>query len=214
MRFIGVKMTEISQLEILLIDDSDSVRNSYRDLFVGVGTKLGLKIKVATAVDGQEGIDAYLRMLSEGGPDAVITDVDMPNKNGYDVVRFIKGFRPVTPVYVMTGDITEEAFREREAEFKRLNADHVYKKPIEVGTMREILDDILAKKRAGYESASTQPTSGSSPSSPPTASANPPALSSRIGGISASDPVIDGMIAEDYLRRQRVQPDQGIQPYR
>jgi CheY-like chemotaxis protein len=66
---------------ILVIDDL----NSIRDLIATVLKGLGHEVKLAE--DGQRGIE-----LLEGlrAFDLVITDINMPNKNGNEVARYIR----------------------------------------------------------------------------------------------------------------------------
>jgi CheY-like chemotaxis protein len=151
-----VEMTEVdlSSLEILLIDDTPEVRESIARLIEGVGKKeLDLDVRVTKAEDGEEGVNTYLRMLgSENGVDAVITDIEMPKKDGYDVLDYIKGLRQLTPVYMATATQKAEDFEERRrmAYERPFPPDGFYQKPIESAVMIEILRDIFAKKVARY----------------------------------------------------------------
>lgn len=79
---------------ILLIDDSLSVRKFVGRMLQGAG------YIVETAVDGEEG----LRKALEGAYQLVITDLEMPKLNGYEVIQALRD-RPQTrtiPILVMT----------------------------------------------------------------------------------------------------------------
>jgi two-component system aerobic respiration control sensor histidine kinase ArcB len=85
---------------ILVIDDLKSIRN----LLATVLKDLGHEVKLAE--DGQKGIE-----LLEGlrAFDLVITDINMPNKNGNEVARYIrKSHISSTPVVAITA-FPEEA---------------------------------------------------------------------------------------------------------
>jgi two-component system, response regulator, stage 0 sporulation protein F len=61
---------------ILVIDDEEGIRALLRMILEGAG------YKVLEAANGREGIDLYRRSLS----DVIITDIDMPELNGLDMI--------------------------------------------------------------------------------------------------------------------------------
>jgi chemosensory pili system protein ChpA (sensor histidine kinase/response regulator) len=81
-------------MRILLIDDSLSIRKFVGKMLQGAG------YDIETAVDGEEG----LRKASAGGYRLIITDLEMPKLNGYEVIQALRD-RPQTkstPILVMT----------------------------------------------------------------------------------------------------------------
>ena len=88
---------------ILVIDDQSSIRT----ILAMVLKELGHEVKLAE--DGQKGIELL------NGPnefDLVITDINMPNKDGNEVARHIRKARcPTVPVVAITG-FPEEAERD------------------------------------------------------------------------------------------------------
>jgi chemosensory pili system protein ChpA (sensor histidine kinase/response regulator) len=81
-------------MRLLLIDDSLSIRKFVGKMLQGAG------YDVETAVDGEEG----LRKASAGGYRLIITDLEMPKLNGYEVIQALRD-RPQTkstPILVMT----------------------------------------------------------------------------------------------------------------
>jgi chemosensory pili system protein ChpA (sensor histidine kinase/response regulator) len=82
------------ELPLLLVDDSLSVRKFVSRMLESAG------YEVETAVDGEEG----LRMANERGYRLIITDLEMPKMNGYEVIQALRS-RPQTqkvPIMVMT----------------------------------------------------------------------------------------------------------------
>lgn len=65
---------------ILTIDDSKTIRDMLRMTLVSAG------FEVLQAVDGQEGVE----MMDRETVDLVITDINMPRMNGYEVVRHLR----------------------------------------------------------------------------------------------------------------------------
>ena len=105
---------------ILVIDDQSSIRT----ILAMVLKDLGHEVKLAE--DGQKGIE-----LLEGPGDfrLVITDINMPNKDGNEVARYIRSFyRSTIPVIAITG------FPE-EAEIELFNYSII--KPFKLENLRE-----------------------------------------------------------------------------
>jgi two-component system chemotaxis response regulator CheY len=79
---------------ILTIDDSKTIRDMLRMTLVDAG------FEVLQAVDGQEGVE----VMDRETVDLVITDINMPRMNGYEVVRNLRD-RPALkglPILVLT----------------------------------------------------------------------------------------------------------------
>jgi two-component system chemotaxis response regulator CheY len=79
---------------ILTIDDSKTIRDMLRMTLVDAG------FEVIQAVDGREGVE----MMDHETVDLVITDINMPRMNGYEVVRDLRS-RPELkglPILVLT----------------------------------------------------------------------------------------------------------------
>jgi two-component system sensor histidine kinase and response regulator WspE len=76
---------------VLVVDDSITVREVERQLLRAHG------YEVAVAVDGQDGWNA----ARAESFDLIVTDVDMPRMNGFDLLRYIRGDTALTRVPVM-----------------------------------------------------------------------------------------------------------------
>ena len=104
---------------VLLVDDSVSVRKFVGQMLERAG------FMVATAIDGVEALER----LAEGPPSVVVTDLEMPRLNGYELIRDLKR-RPATrdiPVVVLTtraGDKHARLARE-------LGISHYMTKPVD-----------------------------------------------------------------------------------
>lgn len=85
---------------ILTIDDSRTIRDMLMVTLSGAG------FNVQQANDGQEGID----VLDKETFDVVITDINMPKKDGYDVIRAMRA-NPAhkgIPILVLTTEADTE----------------------------------------------------------------------------------------------------------
>jgi len=116
---------------ILTVDDSASVRMMVAFTLRKEG------FEVSEAADGVEA----LRVLREGGVDLVIADINMPNMNGFDLLRAIRSDDSLRylPVVVLTTDGQEE----KKEEGRRAGATGWIVKPFRpdqlVGVVKRVL---------------------------------------------------------------------------
>jgi len=83
---------------ILVSDDDEATRETVRDVFLQQGCS------VTACIDGKAAIEAVRAHATAGTPfDLVISDIRMPDANGYEVFRASKDAHPETPVILMTG---------------------------------------------------------------------------------------------------------------
>jgi len=90
----------VNNIRILTIDDSKTMRDMLMLTLVDAG------FDVIQAVDGKDGVD----MLERENVDVVITDINMPRMDGYEVVRQLRA-RPehkTTPILVLTTESEAE----------------------------------------------------------------------------------------------------------
>ena len=124
-------------MHILVIDDEPRLSGQLRLLLEGQG------YSVATAVGGAAGI----AVLQTNDIDAVLTDVTMPDVDGYAVLQWVREHRTDTPVIVMTGyGSLESATRAL-----RLGAYDYVLKPFSLPTVQAALNraaSVVAKRRA------------------------------------------------------------------
>ncbi len=95
-----------------------------------------------TVVEAANGFEA-LKKLPEFPPDLLITDINMPDINGLEVVRFVKGnprYRHI-PVIIVT---TEGRDVDRERGMK-LGADRYIIKPFRSDELKRHVRELLAK---------------------------------------------------------------------
>jgi CheY-like chemotaxis protein len=83
---------------VLVVDDSATDRR----LAGGLLEKVGCTVRYAA--DGREA----LRQLAVEPPDLVLTDLQMPNLNGLELVAAVKNDYPLVPVILMTAQGSEE----------------------------------------------------------------------------------------------------------
>lgn len=115
--------------KLLIADDKESIRDLLEAAFSDQGYELAL------AADGAEAI----RQLKLSPFDVVITDLQMPEKNGIDVLRAAKETAPDTEVIVITAYGTVESVKEA----MRLGAFDYISKPLEISELERKVQRIL-----------------------------------------------------------------------
>lgn len=118
---------------ILIVEDSGTMRS----LLVQALEDLDPDAKIDEAQNGFEA----LRMLPRERYDLILTDINMPEINGLELVSFIKGnpsYRAIPLVIVST----EGSDRDR-AKGLELGADRYLVKPFEPGEFQRLVSDLL-----------------------------------------------------------------------
>lgn len=78
---------------ILVIDDNPLVRATLRSILAAAG------YEVVLASDGKAGLDEFRRRPS----DLVITDIVMPEIEGIETIRQLRGLAPELPILAISG---------------------------------------------------------------------------------------------------------------
>ena len=117
---------------ILVVEDSPMTRSLIVSSLEEIGD--------FTVIEAENGFQA-LRKLPEVNPDLVITDINMPDINGLEVVRFVKqseNFKNI-PVIIVT---TEGRDVDKERGL-RLGADRYLIKPFEPEELQRFVQELL-----------------------------------------------------------------------
>jgi len=125
--------SDISTGRILLVDDSLSVRRHLGRALMRAG------FTVLTAVDGREALE---RLLSgTESVDLVLTDLEMPHTNGFEVIQGLRGHEATAklPVVVMT---TRTGDKHQQLALS-LGADDYFAKPANEGRLVRRLGELL-----------------------------------------------------------------------
>lgn len=104
LKAIRQKESTIVEKKILVVEDSFTSRTLLKNILEAAG------YKVRTATDGREG----LRMVKSEPFDAVVTDIEMPNMNGFELTEKIKADSQLEelPVILVTS-LDSQADKER-----------------------------------------------------------------------------------------------------
>lgn len=120
--------------KILVVDDSDDTREMMAKL-------LELEsFTVVTAEDGCAGLDA----AASERPDLIITDINMPNLNGIEMIRMLRkqpefGRVPILAITAYGSNVADEAIE--------AGADRATTKPIEFETLIDGINQLLGRPK-------------------------------------------------------------------
>ena len=122
---------------ILVVEDSGAMRALIGAALEGLDEKL--------EIDEAESGFAALRMLPRQVYDLIVTDINMPDINGLELVSFVKGnaaYRAIPLIIVST----EGSERDRSRGLE-LGADAYLVKPFEPEQLLRIARELLGKRR-------------------------------------------------------------------
>jgi two-component system chemotaxis response regulator CheY len=130
---------EVSVQSILVVEDSATMRS----LIASTLEELEPAVKITEASSGFEA----LRLLPRGSFDLIVTDINMPDINGLELVSFLKK-NPAWAAVPLIIVSTEGSERDR-VKGLGLGADAYLVKPFEPEDLRGIARELLARAGAG-----------------------------------------------------------------
>ena len=122
--------------DILVIDDNSMFRRIVAEVLGRAGHR------VHQAADGEAGVAAFRRLR----PDLVVTDIVMPEKEGIEVIRELRGEAPHLPILAMSGSCSRGDFYLHAA--TALGADAALAKPFRPAELVGIVADLLVGTQA------------------------------------------------------------------
>jgi chemosensory pili system protein ChpA (sensor histidine kinase/response regulator) len=126
---------------VLLVDDSVSVRRVVGHMLERAG------FQVITANDGAEA----LRQLKDGPVHAVITDLEMPRVNGYELIEDLRRRPPTRDVPIVV--LTTRAGDKHLTLARRLGVKHYVSKPVEEHVFVRLITSLTAPDSVAGELA-------------------------------------------------------------
>lgn len=117
---------------ILIVDDSPTVLMSMQNML----SRLGYKVQTASSAE-----DALKKVPANPSPNLVITDFNMPGKNGAELIKALREMRQFrfTPMLVLT----TESQRDRREQAKAAGATGWLVKPMDPAQLQGVLEKLL-----------------------------------------------------------------------
>jgi chemosensory pili system protein ChpA (sensor histidine kinase/response regulator) len=137
--YVEASEAKTSEQWLLLIDDSLSIRKFVGRMLESAG------YKVHTAMDGEEG----LRMASAQSYRLILTDLEMPKVNGYEVIQGLRSRVQTqqTPIVVMT---TRAGDKHRQMALN-IGASSYIAKPVEERALIQEIERLIGKETAARQ---------------------------------------------------------------
>ncbi len=125
-------MQDMTKLRYLIVDDSPTMRRIVLNALNGFGVD-----NVVEAVDGRDGAEKILTF----NPDFVITDWNMPNMTGLDLVKWMRANTVTQNMPVLM--VTTRDNKEDVVEAVKARVNNYIVKPFTPAGLREKIESIL-----------------------------------------------------------------------
>ena len=130
-------MTQHTDLKFLIVDDFSTMRRIVRGLLKEMGCH--------NAEEAEDGV-AALQMLRNSKFDFVVSDINMPNMNGFELLKAIKADESLQHLPVLM--VTAEARKEDIVQAAQSGAAGYIVKPFTKATLEEKVQKIVQKLAA------------------------------------------------------------------
>ncbi|MDA8090864.1 MAG: chemotaxis response regulator CheY [Nitrospiraceae bacterium] len=131
-------MTLDTKMKILVVDDFSTMRRIVKNILKQLGFE-----RMEEAEDGQQ---AYNKLTSEGGFQFVVSDWNMPNMDGLDLLKKVRSNPELKDLPFLM--VTAEAEKHKVIEAIKAGVSNYVVKPFTAEVLKEKLDKIFEKKAA------------------------------------------------------------------
>jgi two-component system, chemotaxis family, chemotaxis protein CheY len=149
---------------ILVVEDSASTRSLVRAILED--PEFAKVVGAIEVIEAQSGFDA-MRLLPRARHDLIITDINMPDVNGLELIHFIRRSEQYrsTPLVIISTQATERDVERG----RKLGADAYVPKPFTPEALREVCERLLLGFPA-HAPAAAPASRSEAPSVPPSSS--------------------------------------------
>ncbi len=125
------------KIKVLVVDDFPTMRRIIRNLLKQIGYN--------SIEEAEDGIQA-LAMLRKGGVGLIVSDWNMPNMEGIDLLRIVRKDASLKDIAFLM--VTAEAEKERVIEAIKSGVDNYIVKPFTAETLKEKIEKIAERRSA------------------------------------------------------------------
>jgi CheY-like chemotaxis protein len=123
---------------VLVVDDDSGLRDTIRGLLESLG------FLVSTAANAREAIDE----IGAQRPDVVLTDIYMPEGDGYELIAALRSFGEDIPIVAMSGGALQYNVEDHLGMARRLGAEATLAKPFRAAALIELVDRAIGHRLA------------------------------------------------------------------
>jgi len=113
--------------KVLIVEDSKVVRH----FFLKKLKRFEEKFEVVTAENGEDAVN----QITDSPPDLVMTDLEMPVMDGFELLAYMNQKHPEIPIFVMTARGSQEV----EERINALGSFRYFEKPIDIEYLAECI---------------------------------------------------------------------------
>jgi CheY-like chemotaxis protein len=133
--------TEMAQvrldgLKVLLVEDEEAAREAFMEML----TSFGAVVKAASSA--REALDAFQQFK----PDVLVSDISMPDEDGYSLIRKIRAFSPTRGGNVPAVAVTAHAGSEDIKLVLSSGFQSHVAKPVDSVYLAKVIAQVFAKK--------------------------------------------------------------------
>jgi CheY-like chemotaxis protein len=121
---------------VLVVDDDAGLRDSIRALLESMG------FLVSTAANALEAIVE----VGAQRPDVILTDIYMPQGDGYELISAMRSFGEAIPIVAMSGGALQFGVDDHLGMAKRLGAEATLCKPFRAAALIETVDRAIGQR--------------------------------------------------------------------
>jgi CheY-like chemotaxis protein len=121
---------------VLVVDDDAGLRDSIRALLESLG------FLVSTAANAREAIVE----VGAQRPDLILTDIYMPEGDGYELISAMRSFGETIPIVAMSGGALQYGIEDHLGMAKRLGAEATLPKPFRAAHLVEMVDRAIGHR--------------------------------------------------------------------
>lgn len=123
-------------MKVLIVDDDEALAHLIKKMI----EKMGI-YHVKTAGNGNEGYEVFLHFK----PDIILTDIQMPTKNGLEMVRDMRNHEPGIKTIYMSGNMRR--FRTRLEEEKTKYKASLLEKPFSFSKLTGLFHEYQKERK-------------------------------------------------------------------
>ena len=131
-------ITTLKTSKILLVEDNET----NQEIIVGLLENSGIVIDIAN-----DGVEAIEKCHSVGNYELILMDLQMPNMDGYEATKIIRGENKKVPIIALTANAIKEDIEKTKA----VGMNRHLNKPIDVEKLYETLLEFIVKKTDAIE---------------------------------------------------------------
>jgi len=124
----------LAGLSVLVVDDDPGICQSLKEILAGSGCR------VDTAGDGRQA----LAKLADGGFDLILSDVVMPNMDGYELFLTVRERHPDLPVLMMTAFHYDKDHIIKRSRLEGLDGV-IFKKPVDPVKLLQVIAETIGR---------------------------------------------------------------------